>query len=133
MKIKIKDIEYEVIPEQRIVKCTGSFLFKSFSKYAPGDYNYLYDSIITNRCYPHIKATGVAVCSPNDSFDVNIGKKIACAKMRLKIYNKLYKIISRANKDIDELKHINIDNMYKVYNNRIHTYNFLFKYNKKIK
>ena len=41
-----------------------------------------------------IVAKGIAICSPNDTFDENLGKKIAHSKAIIKGYNKYKKILS---------------------------------------
>lgn len=87
-KIKFNDAsqQFFINPDQRIVVCklTGTLMGPESNRW------YLNPNFEPRN----LTSIGKAVCSPNDKFDVNIGKKIALAKAESAIYNKACKVIA---------------------------------------
>lgn len=127
MKIRIKNIKYVVIPEAGIVRCYGTFMMQGIVPFINKKWIYELGQIYC-RYGTAFKAEGVARCSPEDTFDENIGKKIANMKMRIKIYNKLYKVTVKTDKFIQDMRVTNLKIEDKALADYTHTRNKLQGY-----
>ena len=113
IKIRFEEPEYEVNPENGIVKC---FL----------RYEVLYPELLQGMFFLGEKVcfwtNGVAKVNSGDVFDENIGKKISLAKAEKKAYKKISnRIHKRINQKVVKAVKIASDFVYKA--NRVSNHN----------
>ena len=111
-RIKGKDIEYMIYPEERRVVCRlldcSRTAFKRILKYTNADYvigPYRVDDTFV----------GIAKCAPEDEFDVEIGMELSLAKAKRKrckaVNNMLIKYIEDVQCGLDRLAAYGIHSM----------------------
>lgn len=105
-KLTVKKVDYSV-NENKVI-CNVEFTFRSFPFMvaAVGDHKAM--TTIKSNAKPNesavckrgqslsIYAKGIATCSPNDTFNEELGKRIAYSKAVVEGYNKYYQILNTA-------------------------------------
>ena len=105
-KLTVKKVDY-IVNENKVI-CNVEFTFRSFPFIvaAVGDHNAT--TITKSNAIPNasavcrrgqslsIYAKGIATCSPNDTFNEELGKRIAYSKAVVEGYKKYYQILYSA-------------------------------------
>lgn len=99
-KVHVEPVQYVVNEDKKAVVCITEVYLDTpmidSNNYSASFYNEMYRE----------RVVGVAKCSPNDTFDVEIGKQIAYARAENKAYAIAKAYVARANADIAAMKSI---------------------------
>lgn len=105
-KLTVKKVDY-IVNENKVI-CNVEFTFRSlpFMVAAVGDHKATTtiksnakpnESVVCKRGQSlSINAKGIATCSPNDTFNEELGKRIAYSKAVVEGYKKYYQILNTA-------------------------------------
>lgn len=97
-KVHVEPVQYVVNEDKKVVVCITEVYLDTpmieSNSYSASFYNEMYRE----------RVVGIAKCSPNDTFDVEIGKQIAYARAENKAYDIARKYVEKTKRDIDNIK-----------------------------
>lgn len=100
MRNRVKATSKFIINEEKkIVVCVLNCDMQLFK----GEESYLYSNKVVGNDYVRFgefSVTGISRCNDSDTFDINIGKKIAESRAKVKMFNRASKIYTILEADI---------------------------------